>query len=260
MKKLLIIPAILATAFTVSTVVADQPIVSAPQEVETGVVEAKPEEEKDEVFFVGQKELKISDEYSIKFSNLIGYKTKEETKAGKNGILIGLTVNWVFDSGNGTCSNTINFVKDEFATQSWWFSRNLGCVERVTPSQLNSKDPFQGECKFEKLNNFISKFDVLSPSEKADYLISLKINVAAMMDDCDGSEYEHLEFALCILNYLTDKNEYTPADKSALFWVLNEMQQEFSREEEMAEASKEEEKYADLFMPIESNKIRSTLK
>jgi hypothetical protein len=117
MKKLLIIPAILATAFTAVAAVADQPIVSASQEVETAVVETRREEKKDDVFFVGQKELKISAECAFEFSNMIGYKSITDAEQEKNGQVIGIAC--VLKSESKNITKIYRLYKKECVQENW---------------------------------------------------------------------------------------------------------------------------------------------
>lgn len=195
MMKKLIIPAILATAF-ISPVFAMET---------TAAVEPKAEE----IYFVGQDEIKLEGNVSLKFSNLIGYKTKEDAKNQVNGTAIGLLVSGVYNLNN-------SFVKDECASQSWWTNYGYS-VDRITVSDLNSKCIYKQKYKFKELIKFINKFEVLSPDSKAIYLNDLRSAATSMIDDCEMYDYDRLRLAVDVLNYLINLKEYSNADKVALF-------------------------------------------
>jgi hypothetical protein len=242
MKKLFIIPAIIATAFTA----AAEPVAGT-----------KVEKQADDVFFVGEKWIKFSDKSSMSFEKLIGYKTEQEAlkdaRTRKNGVKIGLICKMSHCSApagytpslgieNGYIStNKFYIIKDEQAVNSWFVLDSGICgdiaytfLSKITP-QTVSKEPFKieliemdvisprhdeikGTYKFDEATQFITKFDSLSTGKKADYLTKLKKSFAYLSSEQVKSINKVWFFwGSDVLDSLVKKTEYSKEDKISLF-------------------------------------------
>lgn len=254
MKKLLIIPAIIATAFTAAVANGQDEVTVASQATETAIetvkLETTPEVKTDDIFFVGQKEFKISDNGMFEFSNLYGYKKREDAKNKVNGILIGFEIKrTINESESASTISYKSFVKDEFANQSWWINRFVGC-DRITATRLNQPVLFNESHKIQYLTGFINDLERLSEAEKASYIAELKMYITAMLDDCDSYDYDNLNFGLDVLIYLSDKKEYSNTGKVALFDVVSMMREFVCVQDEDIKHNKKHARYEVFFRPV----------
>lgn len=225
MKKLLIIPAILATAFSTS-VAMDQKqanLVSASQEKTES--KDKPEVKTDEVFFVGQKELKISDSVSFEFSNIIGYKSILDAKQEKNGQPIGIKCILVDKSS------------DERLEEMWMYGKDVIDDYWLVVSKVQGKTDFTLLKPEECYNNI--EF-VASGSNGFDRnwikcaMLNFKSQVNFIETFVPGTYHVHRLFFLSFdennaswvkatkewAKSLSAKDDYSNAEKVAIFYAV----------------------------------------
>lgn len=204
MKKLFI-PAILAAGVISSAVAMDAGTIVQNLELQ----------ESSDIFYVGEKDIKFSEQSSIEFSNLIGYKTLQDAKNKQGGVVIGLNVKVCINNTNYTNGINMSFINEKYETSSWFVQNEWNFVRKISKSTLNLSDVFEPYCKYSEMSNFINKFEALSSDLKISYLNKIKNEADALIDDC--YEYEESVFVIDAIDYLLKLKEFSNADKAILF-------------------------------------------
>jgi hypothetical protein len=206
MKKLLIIPAILATVFTAAVAMG----------VDSSVVAAKTEAEKTSSDFDYCKDGNRL--FSLSHEDTIGYQNIKDADEQKNGIVIAHRYKVVafYESFHYLDSENVRqvplfyephttvyiFIKDEYASQPWiTCSKKLDVLGKfnilITEHMSNS-------IKISKVDSAYNEFEKLNPGQKNDFLKGLVSGLELPKSE-EYRRYEHSStslFALFGIDYI----------------------------------------------------------